>query len=207
MPLRKDRRFADPAWQDHPAFMLIHQTYLMLAEYFRKSAIELEGLDAEKQRQLQFAVSALSDAMSPGNFLLTNPVVLKRTMETKGQNLVRGMRHLIADLTRGQLTHSDPDAFTLGENLAATPGKVVHETPLFQLLQYSPTTTNVYDVPMVVFPPWINRFYILDLTPEKSFIKWAVDQGLTVFVVSWKSADSTMRDVVWDDYILSLIHI
>ena len=143
--------------------------------------------------------------MSPANFLLTNPVVLKRTLETKGQNLVRGMRHLITDLERGQLTHTDPDAFTLGENLAATPGKVVLETQMFQLLQYSPTTKEVYQVPLVIFPPWINRFYILDLTPQKSFIKWAVDQGITVFVVSWKSADASMADVAWDDYIRSQI--
>ncbi|MEP3421445.1 MAG: class I poly(R)-hydroxyalkanoic acid synthase [Erythrobacter sp.] len=202
---RKDRRFADPAWREQPAFALLHQTYLMLTEYFQKAAANVDGIDGAKKKQLQFAVSALSEAMSPDNFLLTNPVVMKRTVETRGQNLVRGMRHLITDLKRGQLTHTDPDAFTLGENLAATPGKVVYETPLFQLLQYSPSTKEVYEVPLVIFPPWINRFYILDLTPQKSFIKWAVDQGITVFVVSWKSADETMGDVVWDDYIRSQI--
>lgn len=202
---RSDRRFADPAWREHPAFALLHQNYLMLAEYFREAAASMDGLDSEKKKQLQFAISALSEAMSPDNFLLTNPVVMKRTVETRGQNLVRGMRHLINDLKRGQLTHTDPDAFKLGENLAASPGKVVHETPLFQLLQYSPSTSDVYEVPLVIFPPWINRFYILDLTPKKSFIKWAVDQGITVFVVSWKSADESMKDVVWDDYIRAQI--
>ncbi|GMN02114.1 PHA/PHB synthase family protein [Erythrobacter sp. MTPC3] len=201
----KDRRFADPAWRDHPAFALLHQTYLMLTEYFRHSARTMKGLDKEKRKQLDFAISALSEAMSPDNFLLTNPVVMKRTVETKGQNLVRGMQHLVNDLKRGQLTHTDPNAFTLGENLAATPGKVVHETPLYQLVQYSPSTKDVYEVPLVIFPPWINRFYILDLTPKKSFIKWAVDQGLSVFVVSWKSADDSMSDVVWDDYIRAQI--
>ncbi|WP_234033019.1 PHA/PHB synthase family protein [Erythrobacter rubeus] len=201
----KDRRFSDPAWREHPAFALLHQTYLMLTEYFRQSVQSMNGLDKEKRKQLDFAVSALSEAMSPDNFLLTNPVVMKRTVETRGQNLVRGMQHLINDLKRGQLTHTDPDAFTLGENLAATPGKVVHETSLYQLVQYSPSTKEVLEVPLVIFPPWINRFYILDLTPKKSFIKWAVDQGLTVFVVSWKSADETMRDVVWDDYIRAQI--
>lgn len=204
---RKDRRFADPAWSDQPAFALLHQTYLMLAEYFQLAASSMDGLDSEKKKQLQFAVKALSEAMSPDNFLLTNPVVIKRTVETRGQNLVRGMRHLITDLKRGQLTHTDPDAFTLGENLAATPGKVIYETPLFQLIQYTPSTKDVYDVPLVIFPPWINRFYILDLTPKKSFIKWAVDQGMTVFVVSWKSADDTMGDVVWDDYIRGQIEV
>jgi polyhydroxyalkanoate synthase len=202
---RKDRRFADPAWREFPAFALLHQTYLMLTDYFRQSVRTMHGLDSEKRRQLEFAVNALSEAMSPANFLLTNPAVMKRTVETRGQNLVRGMQHLITDLKRGQLTHTDPDAFRLGENLAATPGKVVHETPLCQLVQYSPSTAQVYAVPLLIFPPWINRFYILDLTPEKSFIKWAVDQGLTVFVVSWKSADETLADVVWDDYIRAQI--
>ncbi|MEP0188924.1 MAG: class I poly(R)-hydroxyalkanoic acid synthase [Erythrobacter sp.] len=198
---RKDRRFSDEAWREHPAFALLHQTYLMLADYFQQSVKQMDGLDNEKRRQLQFAVSALAEAMSPDNFLLTNPVVLKRTVETRGQNLVNGMRHLITDLKRGQLTHTDPNAFTLGENLAATPGKVVFETNLYQLIQYSPSTKDVLEVPLVIFPPWINRFYILDLTLKKSFIKWAVDQGLTVFVVSWKSADDSMGEIVWDDYI------
>lgn len=198
---RSDRRFADPAWRANPAFLLMHQTYLMLTDYFRTGVKGMTDLDAEKRQQLEFAVGALAEAMSPDNFLLTNPVVMKRTMETRGANLVKGMQHLINDLKRGQLTHTDPEAFRLGENLAATPGKVVHETPLYQLVQYTPATDDVYAVPLVIFPPWINRFYILDLTPKKSFIKWAVDQGISVFVVSWKSADETMADVVWDDYI------
>ncbi|MEL7444617.1 MAG: class I poly(R)-hydroxyalkanoic acid synthase [Pseudomonadota bacterium] len=202
---RSDRRFKDPAWREQPAFALLHQTYLMLAEYFQKSARSMKGVGGEQRKQLEFAVNALAEAMSPDNFLLTNPVVMNRTIETRGQNLVRGMRHLINDLKRGQLTHTDPDAFTLGENLAASPGKVVHETPLYQLIQYSPSTKEVYEVPLIIFPPWINRFYILDLTPKKSFIKWAVDQGITVFVVSWKSADESLGDVVWDDYIRAQI--
>lgn len=202
---RQDRRFADPAWREHPAFLLLHQTYLMLAEYFRSSVRRMDGIDRAKRQQLEFAVGALAEAMSPDNFLLTNPVVMKRTVESRGQNLVRGMQHLINDLKRGQLTHTDPDAFKLGENLAASPGKVVHETPLYQLIQYKPSTEEVLEVPLVIFPPWINRFYILDLTPKKSFIKWAVDQGISVFVVSWKSADSSMADVVWDDYIRAQI--
>ncbi len=198
---KSDKRFADPAWREHPAFLLLHQTYLMLADYFRSSVRQMDGLDRAKRQQLEFAVSALAEAMSPDNFIALNPVVMKRTIESKGANLVRGMQHLVNDMKRGQLTHTDPDAFRLGENLAATPGKVVHETPIFQLIQYSPSTQDVLEVPLVIFPPWINRFYILDLTPKKSFIKWAVDQGLTVFVVSWKSADESMADVVWDDYI------
>jgi polyhydroxyalkanoate synthase subunit PhaC len=198
---KSDRRFTDPAWRAHPAFLLLHQTYLMLADYFRQAVRGMDGLDKAKRQQLEFAVTALAEAMSPDNFLGLNPVVLKRTMETKGANLVRGMQHLINDMKRGQLTHTDPNAFRLGENLAASPGKVVHETPLYQLIQYTPSTPDVLAVPLVIFPPWINRFYILDLTPKKSFIKWAVDQGISVFVVSWKSADETMGEVVWDDYI------
>ncbi len=198
---RKDRRFSDPAWRNHPAFALLHQTYLMVSEYMLKAADQVEGIDPEKKEQLAFATRALVEAMSPDNFLATNPVVLQRTIETKGANLVKGMQHLINDLKRGQLTHTDADAFKLGENIATTPGKVVHEGPLYQLIQYSPTTETVAETPLVIFPPWINRFYILDLTPKKSFIRWAVDQGLTVFVTSWKSADASMKDVVWDDYI------
>ena len=202
---KSDRRFADPAWRAHPAYLLIHQTYLMLADYFRSAVKGMDGLDKPKRQQLEFAVTALAEAMSPDNFLGLNPVVLKRTIDSKGANLVRGMQHLVGDLKRGQLTHTDPNAFRLGENLAATPGKVVHETPLYQLIQYSPSTDEVLEVPLIIFPPWINRFYILDLTPKKSFIKWAVDQGISVFVVSWKSADKTMGDVVWDDYIRAQI--
>lgn len=204
---KNDRRFADPAWRDHPAFLLLHQTYLMLVDYFRTSVKGMDGLDRAKRQQLEFAVTALAEAMSPDNFLLLNPVVMKRTVESRGQNLVRGMQYLINDMKRGQLTHTDPNAFKLGENLAATPGKVVHEAPLYQLIQYSPSTKDVLEVPLIIFPPWINRFYILDLTPKKSFIKWAVDQGLSVFVVSWKSADETMGDVVWDDYIRAQIEV
>ncbi len=202
---RTDKRFSDPAWRSHPAFALLHQTYLMVAEYMVNAAEQVQGVDAEKKEQLTFATRALVESMSPDNFLATNPVVLQRTIDSKGANLVKGMAHLIKDLERGQLTHTDADAFKLGENIATTPGKVVHQAPLYQLIQYSPSTDMVLETPLVIFPPWINRFYILDLTPKKSFIKWAVDQGLTVFVVSWKSADASMKDVVWDDYIRAQI--
>ncbi len=202
---RKDRRFADPKWRDQPVFAVIHQTYLMLAEQITAMADRLEGLDQEKKEQLTFATRTLVDAFSPSNFPLTNPLVLERAMETKGESLVTGMEHLIADLRRGQLTHTDPNAFRLGENIAVTPGKVVYETPLFQLIQYAPVTEQVLATPLVIFPPWINRFYILDLNPAKSFVRWAVEQGVTVFMVSWKSADESMADVVWDDYIAAQV--
>ena len=198
---RKDRRFADPAWREQPAFALIHQTYLLLAERLSEIVEDVRGIDEREREQLRFALKSVLDAMSPANFPLTNPVVLERTLETHGANLVRGIERLTADLEKGQLTHTDASAFKLGENIACTPGKVIHETPLYQLIQYSPATDQVMEAPLVIFPPWINRFYILDLNPKKSFVKWAVEQGLTVFMVSWRSADASMAEVTWDDYV------
>lgn len=202
---RQDRRFADPKWREQPFFALVHQTYLMLAEQVMALADSVEGVDPHQQEQLRFAARTLVEALSPAHFPVTNPLVLERAIATKGQSLAKGMQHLLTDLKKGQLTHVDPDAFRLGENLATTPGKVVYQTPLFQLIQYSPATATVLEVPLVIFPPWINRFYILDLNPQKSFIRWAVEQGITVFVVSWKSADETMADLTWDDYIRAQI--
>jgi polyhydroxyalkanoate synthase len=202
---RQDKRFADPRWRASPLYALIHQTYLLLAERLSAMADEVEGLAPDKREQLRFATRVVTEALSPANFPLTNPVVIERTLETRGDNLVKGVEHLIADLKRGQLTHTDPAAFELGRNIAVTPGKVVYETPLFQLIHYSPTTADVFAAPLVIFPPWINRFYILDLNPAKSFIRWAVEQGLSVFVVSWKSADASMAELVWDDYIRAQI--
>lgn len=202
---RSDRRFADARWRDQPAYALVHQLYLMLSQYAADMVDDVEGVDPDKKEQLRFATSALVDAFSPSNFPLTNPLVLERIRETKGESLVKGMEHLIADLKRGQLTHTDPEAFRLGENIAVTPGKVVHETPLYQLIQYQPTTEKVLATPLVIFPPWINRFYILDLNPAKSFVRWAVEQGVTVFMVSWKSADASSGEVIWDDYIAAQI--
>ncbi|MFM5907666.1 MAG: PHA/PHB synthase family protein [Novosphingobium sp.] len=202
---RKDRRFSDARWRKQPVFALIHQAYLLFSEQLSQLADKAEGLEPDRKEQLRFATRTLTEALSPANFPLTNPVVLERTIESRGENLVQGMEHLLADLKKGQLTHTDPTAFELGRNIAVTPGKVVHETPLFQLVQYSPTTEQVLGVPLLIFPPWINRFYILDLNPAKSFVRWAVEQGLTVFMVSWKSADASMADVVWDDYIRAQI--
>jgi polyhydroxyalkanoate synthase len=202
---RKDRRFSDPAWRDQPLFALIHQTYLLLAEQAEALVEQVEGIDPARRDQLRFATRALIDAMSPSNFALTNPAVIERARQTNGESLVSGLEHLMADLRRGQLTHTDPDAFKVGENIAMTPGKVVHETPMYQLIQYTPTTGKVLETPLVIFPPWINRFYILDLNPAKSFVRWAVEQGVSVFMVSWKSADAAMADVVWDDYMAAQI--
>ncbi len=198
---RHDRRFADPAWRQTPLFALIHQTYLLMCEELAAMATEAAAADPAKTAQHRFFTDVVLDALSPANFLATNPQALAKASATKGESLVKGFAHLLADLQRGQLTHTDASAFRLGENIAVTPGKVVHETPLYQLIQYSPVTENVLAVPLVIFPPWINRFYILDLNPAKSFVRWAVEQGISVFMVSWKSADASMADVVWDDYI------
>lgn len=204
LPLH-DRRFADPKWREQPIFALIQQSYLMFSRQMMKLVDETEGLEPHERDQLRFATRTMVDALCPANFPMINPVVLERTMEKHGENLVKGMSRLAADLEKGQLTHTDASAFRLGENIAITPGKVVHETRLYQLIQYSPSTEEVLEVPLVIFPPWINRFYILDLNPRKSFVKWAVDQGLTVFMVSWKSADESLADVTWDDYVRAQI--
>ena len=200
----RDRRFAGPEWEQ-PVFDLMRQGYQVMSDYMLGAAEALEGVDPAQQARMGFAIRTLVEAMSPANSPLTNPVALEKAIETKGASLMAGMQHLMDDMKRGQMTHTDPEAFRLGENIAATPGKVVYQTNLFQLLQYAPATETVLKTPLIIFPPWINRFYILDLTTEKSFIKWCVDQGITVFVVSWKSADASLKDVAWDDYIAAQI--
>jgi len=198
----KDRRFNAPQWRDNPLFDMIRQTYLLVSERLLGSVDALDGVDPKQREKLKFLTRGFVDAMSPSNFALTNPLVLERAMETKGESLLKGLEHMLADLSKGQLTHTDPNAFEVGRNIAVTPGKVVRRTPLYELIQYGPTTGEVYETPLVIFPPWINRFYILDLNPKKSFIQWAVNQGLTVFMVSWKSADESMRETTLDDYVL-----
>lgn len=199
---RKDRRFSDPAWTANPFYDLIRQSYLLMSDYLTRLTDAVDGIDPKAKAKLRFATSGMLDAMAPSNFPLTNPAIVQKTIESGGENLVKGLQHMLADLEKGQLTHTDGTQFELGRNIAATPGKVIHETPLYQLIHYAPSTDKVLETPLVIFPPWINRFYILDLSPEKSFVRWAVDQGLSVFLVSWKSADASMKDVVWDDYIL-----
>jgi polyhydroxyalkanoate synthase len=197
-----DRRFGAPEWRDHPVFDLIRQSYLLIADHLLRGVDALDTTDPRERERLRFATNTFVEAMSPSNFPLTNPLVLAKTIETRGHNLLTGLERMLGDLQRGQLTHTDPGAFEVGRNIAVTPGKVIKETPLYQLIQYEPATPKVFATPLVIFPPWINRYYILDLNPEKSFIRWAVEQGLTVFIVSWKSADETMVDTNWDDYVL-----
>jgi polyhydroxyalkanoate synthase subunit PhaC len=200
----KDRRFAGAEWE-HPVFDLMRQGYQVMSDYMLGAADAVEGIDPDQKAKLAFAMRTMVEAMSPANSPLTNPVALQKAVETKGASLMAGLQHLMADVERGQLTHTDPNAFRLGENIAATPGKVVHQTALYQLIHYQPTTDQTLAIPLIIFPPWINRFYILDLTAEKSFIKWCLDSGISVFVVSWKSADESMSEIVWDDYIAAQI--
>lgn len=201
----RDKRFKADAWRENPVFDWIRQSYLMVSDHLLRGIDGLEGVDEKQKEQLRFATRGFVDAMSPSNFALTNPEVIARTIETRGENLLKGVQHMLADLQRGQLTHVPEGAFEVGRNLAMTPGKVIHRTPLYELIHYAPVTDSVLATPLVIFPPWINRFYILDLTPEKSFIRWCTEQGISVFMVSWKSADASLKDVVWDDYVAAQI--
>ncbi|KTT71056.1 PHA/PHB synthase family protein [Sphingomonas sanguinis] len=201
---KPDRRFKAEQWQS-PLFDWIRQSYQVISDHMLRGVDALEGVDPKQKEQIRFAAQGFIDAMSPTNFPATNPEVLDKIVETRGENLLKGLQNMMADLGRGQLTHSDSSAFEVGRNLAATPGKVVKRNYLYELIHYTPTTEQVAAVPIVIFPPWINRFYILDLAPEKSLIKWLVDQGFSVFMVSWKSADATMKDVMWDDYVAAQV--
>ncbi|WP_439532920.1 PHA/PHB synthase family protein [Polymorphobacter sp.] len=197
----RDKRFAGDAWRETPAFDFLRQSYLLASTYMLEASNQLDGLEPREQARAKFLVKQFVDAMSPSNFALTNPEVMTATIATGGANLMKGLEHLLEDLKQGRMKMTDESAFEVGRNVAATPGRVVFENRLFQLIQYAPTTDKVHSVPLLVFPPWINKFYILDLTPEKSFIRWAVEQGLTVFVASWKSADETLADVTLDHYV------
>ena len=201
----KDKRFSAPEWRNNPLFDLIRQSYLLISDRLLGSVDSIEGIDERQRERLRFATQSFVEAMSPSNFAFTNPQVIERTIETRGENLLNGLENMLRDIGKGQLSHTDPKDFEVGRNIATTPGKVVCRRPLYEIIQYSPSTEEVYETPLLIFPPWINRYYILDLTPKKSFIKWAVDQGLTTFVVSWKSADETIAGVTMDDYVRAQI--
>ncbi|MCA1848502.1 MAG: class I poly(R)-hydroxyalkanoic acid synthase, partial [Actinobacteria bacterium] len=174
--------------------------YLLASEYLLKEADETDGRDTEEQRRLKFHLKQFVDAMAPVNFLLTNPAALRRIVETGGASLAEGTRNLLADLKEGRLSMTDTTAYELGENIAVTPGKVVYRNELIELIQYEPQTEQVYETPILFIPPWINRYYILDLTPEKSMVRYLVEQGFTVFMISWKNPDASMEDLKFEDY-------
>ena len=203
-PEDKDRRWKAPEWQENALFDFIKQSYLLTCQCMKKMIEETEGLKEEDKKKLEFYTQLYANALSPSNFVLTNPEVLKETISSGGENLVKGLHNLLEDLERGkgQLAVSTTryEMFKLGENLATTPGKVVYQNDLMQLIQYEPVTKNVYKKPLMIIPPWINKYYILDLKAENSYIKWAVEQGFTVFVVSWVNPDSKLAKKSFEDY-------
>ncbi len=199
-PEKGDKRFSSPEWQQNPAFDAIKQSYLLTADTMLKMTSDIEGLDEKQQRTVLFALHQALDALSPTNYALTNPQVLHETMASGGQNLARGMQHLVRDISAGEMKITDTDAFEVGRNLAITPGQVVYRNELIELIQYTPTTEQVYSIPLLFTPPWINKFYILDLQPDNSLVKFLVDHGFTVFVISWKNPDASMANIAFDDY-------
>jgi polyhydroxyalkanoate synthase len=200
----RDRRFKDDAWQDNEIFDFIKQSYLLSARYVQEVVAQADGLEPATAQKVDFYARQFIDAMSPSNFLLTNPEVLRKTVETGGENLIRGLNNLLADLERGKgqlrIKMTDMEAFRIGENIAVTPGKVVYQNDLMQLIQYTPTTEKVLKRPLLIVPPWINKFYILDLRPRNSFVRWAVSQGHTVFIVSWVNPDAKLAEKDFEDY-------
>jgi polyhydroxyalkanoate synthase len=204
-PAKDDKRFRDPAWQEGAIFDFIKQSYLLSARWIQSLVRNVEGMDEKTAQKVDFYTRQFVDAVAPSNFVMTNPEVLRTTLETGGENLVKGLENLLDDLERGKgqllIKMTDPDAFRIGENIATAPGKVVYQNDLMQLIQYTPSTETVFKRPLVILPPWINKFYILDLKPENSFVRWAVAQGHTVFVVSWVNPDSKLARKKFDDYV------
>jgi polyhydroxyalkanoate synthase len=202
-PDAKDARFADPDWTDNPFFDALKQSYLVTSDWAQRMVRDAE-LDEHTKHKAEFYVRQISNAVSPSNFVLTSPDLLRETLTSNADNLARGARMLAEDIEAGggelKIRQTDPSQFEVGRNLATTPGKVIFENELFQLIQYAPTTDTVLAVPLLIVPPWINKFYVLDLTPEKSFIKWATDQGLSVFVISWVNPDAKLATKGFEHY-------
>ncbi len=203
-PSRSDKRFRDPDWHENIVFDLMKQSYLLTSKWLTERVRNAEDIDQHTREKADFYVRQMANAISPSNFLFTNPEILRTTLATNGENLVAGMEHLLEDIERGhghiQIQQTDMSAFTLGENIATTPGKVIYQNDLMQLIQYEPTTEQVYKRPLVIFPPWINKYYILDLSPEKSLIKWCLDKGYTVFIASWVNPDARLALKTFEDY-------
>ena len=199
-----DRRFKDDAWRENEVFDFIKQSYLLSARYVQDVVRQVDGLDAKTAQKVDFYSRQFVDAMSPSNFLLTNPEVLRKTAETGGENLLKGLNNLLSDLEQGKgrlrIRMTDMAAFKLGENIGVSPGKVVYQNDLMQLVQYTPSTEKVLKRPLLIAPPWINKFYILDLRPRNSFVRWAVAQGHTVFVISWVNPDEKLAEKGFEDY-------
>ncbi|MDX1540095.1 MAG: class I poly(R)-hydroxyalkanoic acid synthase [Geminicoccaceae bacterium] len=203
-PERGDRRFRDPAWEENALFDFLKQSYLLTSRWLVDTVNDVDGLDEKSRAKVDFYTRQFVDALAPSNFVATNPEVLRATIDSRGENLLKGLRNLLEDLDSGRgklaIKMTDVDAFELGRNIALTPGDVVFQTDLIQLIQYRPTTAEVYERPLLIVPPWINKYYILDLQPKNSFIKWAVDQGFTVFVISWVNPDSDFAAKSFEHY-------
>jgi polyhydroxyalkanoate synthase subunit PhaC len=203
-PARGDKRFIDPDWSDNPVFDVIKQSYLLTSNWLNGLVSDVEGVDPLTRRRVEFFMKMLTDAFAPSNFLASNPAALKEIAATHGESLVRGMQNFTADLERGggqlAIAQTDYQMFKIGENVATAPGKVIFRNELIELLQFSATTDEVCEIPLVIFPPWINKFYILDLRPENSMIRWLTGQGFTVFVASWVNPDASLAARTFEDY-------
>lgn len=204
-PEKGDRRFRSEHWQENPFFDYLKQSYLIAANTIQSIVAEAEGLDEKTARKVEFYTKQYVDALSPTNFVLTNPEVIEKTIETRGENLLQGLNNFVNDFDPDsgslRIKMTDLDAFEPGKNVAVTPGKVIYQNELMQLIQYAPSTEQVFKKPLLIIPPWINKFYILDLQPKNSLIKWLTDQGHTVFVISWVNPDESLRDKDFEDYI------
>jgi len=203
-PAPDDRRFQDPDWSSNAYFDYWKQVYLLYSRWAEDVVDNTGGLDEHERLKAQFQLRQFTSALSPSNFPMTNPEVLRQTLASNGRNLVQGMNNFICDIRQSEdifkISQTDSEAFEVGHNIAVTPGKVIYQNDLIELIQYEPSTERVYRLPLLIVPPWINKFYILDLTQQKSFIKYAVDQGFTVFVISWVNPDEKLADQTFQDY-------
>ena len=209
-PAKGDKRFVDPDWSVNPMFDVMKQSYLLTSNWLNDLVAEVEGVDPLNKRRVEFFMKMLTDAFSPSNFLISNPAALREIAATNGESLLHGMENFAADLERGggqlSISQTDSSPFKVGENIATAPGKVVFQNELIQLLQFSPTTEQVHEIPLLIFPPWINKFYILDLRPENSMIRWLTGQGFTVFVTSWVNPDQTLSTRTFEDYMIDGVY-
>ena len=205
-PEAGDRRFKHEAWDENQLFDFIKQSYLLSARWMQSTVKDIEGMDPKTSKKVDFYTRQFVDAMAPSNFVMTNPEVLRATLDSGGENLVDGLENLLKDLERGKgrlaISMTDREAFEMGKNIAVTPGKVVYQNDLIQLIQYTPTTKQVYERPLLIVPPWINKYYILDLREKNSFVRWAVAEGFTVFIVSWVNPDAKLAQKSFDDYMI-----
>ncbi|WP_419316779.1 class I poly(R)-hydroxyalkanoic acid synthase [Caulobacter sp. ErkDOM-E] len=209
-PASGDKRFNDPDWASNPMFDMMKQSYLLTSNWLNGLVSGVEGVDPASKRRVEFFTKMLTDAFSPSNFLISNPAALREVMQTNGESLVRGMENFAADLDRGggqlAISQTDLEKFKVGENVATAPGKVVYQNDILQLLQFDPTTEQVHEIPLLIFPPWINKFYIMDLRVENSMIRWLTGQGFTVFVTSWVNPDAKLAAKTFEDYMLEGIY-